>query len=254
MASHIRNYSVAFSVILFMYSLSYSQDSLTYELTYEVNRSSPTVMISPEQFNEIERYTELDIHFKSEWIGKFISADITVIVNGKQKVLKANDHYITEELKSAIADADSGEKVKVSYQYIPKSGPNVKDTRKDGFSFAILPEQDASFPGGIDNMNKYFSDAKINKVTSDDIDIYNLAAIKFTVNDNGDIVNPHVVSKSKHNYVDSLLLNAICDMPSWNPAKYDDGTRIAQDFVLTVGDHTSCTLNTLGVSMYTFKN
>ena len=36
-------------------------------------------------------------------------------------------------------------------------------------------------------------------------------------------------------------------MPNWAPAQYRDGTRVNQDFVLTVGDMTSCKMNLLNV-------
>ena len=44
-----------------------------------------------------------------------------------------------------------------------------------------------------------------------------------------------------------VLSKSICEMPAWIPAEYKDGSKVSQDFVLTIGDHRSCTLNLLNV-------
>ena len=36
-------------------------------------------------------------------------------------------------------------------------------------------------------------------------------------------------------------------MPSWKPAAYANGMKVKQDFVLTVGDMTSCVVNLLNI-------
>ncbi len=236
---------------LLFISVCYCQDSTSYDLTYEMNMTNPNVVITPEEFKDTKKYADLDIHFKSEWIEEFISADITIMKNGKAQILKAQDHHITEDIKMAMAQADSGQKINVSFKFVPKNALKEKNVKEDGFSFTILPHHNASFPGGVVSMDKYFHKV-INQVTPDDIVIYNLAAIRFTINENGDIINPEVVTQSKHKHVDTLLLNAICDMPSWKPASYNDGTTVSQDYVFTVGDHSSCTINTLDLKTYTF--
>ena len=253
MSNHYQNYLTSILLFLIVTVVSYGQDSLSYEMTFEVNRSSPTVVISPEDYKDIEQYTDLDIHFKSEWIEHFISAEITIIKDGKPEILKTQNHNITDDIRMAMLYADSGQKIRVSYEYLPKNSLQENIVRTDGFSFTISPDNDASFPGGEESMIEYLSRTAMNQVTIEDIDIYNLAAIKFTVSDSGDIINPQVVQPSNHPEIDTLLLNAICDMPSWDPASYDDGTRIAQDYVFTVGDHSSCVINVLDIRNYSFK-
>ena len=39
-----------------------------------------------------------------------------------------------------------------------------------------------------------------------------------------------------------MLLKTIREMPVWNPASYEDGTKTDQTFVLTVGSKESCVL------------
>ena len=79
----------------------------------------------------------------------------------------------------------------------------------------------------------------------------NLAAVKFTINEEGQIVDAHVFQSayqpSKDEKIDELLLETICNMPSWEPAEYDNGIKVKQEFVLTVGDMESCVVNLLNI-------
>jgi hypothetical protein len=210
-------------------------------------------VISIDDYNIVELYTDLDIHFKSEWVEKFISAEITVVKNGKPHILTTHDHCITEDLRSAMLDGDPGEVIRVSYRYLPKNTLKDNIVREDGFSFTLLPDNDATFPGGEEKLDQYLSEIISDQVSADDLDMYNLAAVKFTVSHSGDIINSRVVSSSNYNYIDTLLLNVISDMPAWTPARYSDGTQVSQDFVFTVGDHGSCVISTLDLARYSFK-
>ena len=79
---------------------------------------------------------------------------------------------------------------------------------------------------------------------------YDLAAVKFTVNEDGKIANAHVVESSKDEKVDRLLLATIQNMTDWKPAKYSNGLQVKQDFILTVGNMESCVVNLLGIRRY----
>jgi len=36
-------------------------------------------------------------------------------------------------------------------------------------------------------------------------------------------------------------------MANWQPAEYANGLKVRQEFVLTIGDHRSCTINLLNI-------
>jgi len=76
---------------------------------------------------------------------------------------------------------------------------------------------------------------------------YNLAAVKFTVNEEGQIIDTHVSWPSNDEKTNELLLAGISNMPRWNPAEYANGVKVKQEFAFTVGDMESCVINLINI-------
>jgi len=239
--------------LLIMSTYAYGQEDSDYNLSVQVNTSVSSITVDAVEFDDIVRLTDIDRHFKSEWVDEFLSVEVLVFQSGNPHILNAKDDNITDDLRQAIVNADSGSTIKVSYEYNAVNALDKNSVHTDGFSFTMLPDNDASFPGGEHNMNDYLADAGLNKIQEKDIDIYNIAAVKFTVTESGHIENAHIASKSKNTDIDKLLLNTICNMPQWIPASYNDGVTVAQEYVLSVGDHGSCTVNVLNIHKYALK-
>ena len=79
--------------------------------------------------------------------------------------------------------------------------------------------------------------AKIPKGSFKDFD---LTAVKFTIDEAGKVINVHtfdsIYKTFENDNVDNILLMAISNMPQWKPAEYSDGTKVKQEFALTVGN------------------
>ena len=71
--------------------------------------------------------------------------------------------------------------------------------------------------------------------------------VKFTIDEEGNVSDAHVFWDFKDDSIDSLLLEAVCNMPNWKPAKYANGTQTSQEFVLTVGNRENCIIHTLNI-------
>ena len=80
---------------------------------------------------------------------------------------------------------------------------------------------------------------------------YDLAAVKFTINEEGKITDAHIFGSeyqtSKNEKIDELLLETICNMSTWKPAEYANGTKVKQEFVLTVGNLENCMINLFNI-------
>jgi hypothetical protein len=239
--------------ILILSAYAYSQDESDYDLTIQMNTSVSSITVDATEFDDIKRFTDIDRHFKSEWVQEFLSIEVIIFRSGHPHMWNAKDDNITDDLRQAILNADSGSPIKVSYEYIAKNALDKNSVHTDGYTFTMLPDNDASFPGGDHNMNEYLVDAGLNKIEKKDIDTYNLAAVKFTVTESGHIEDAYIASKSKKAEVDKLLLNAVCNMPLWVPASYNDGVTVSQEYVLSIGDHGSCTVNVLNIHKYALK-
>ena len=119
------------------------------------------------------------------------------------------------------------------------------------FSFTFDPENNASFTDGKEQLKQYLKEKAIDKIPADSFENYNLAAIKFTVTEEGEITNVHVFDSAyqgfKNEYINSLLIETVQNMPCWKPAEYSDGTKVKQDFILAAGDMRSCFVNLLNI-------
>ena len=80
-----------------------------------------------------------------------------------------------------------------------------------------------------------------------DVPQYQVAAVKFVIDESGQVVDANIAQSTKNKEADQLILKTICNMPKWKSAEYADGTKTKQEFVFTIGDHYSCTMNTLDI-------
>ena len=56
------------------------------------------------------------------------------------------------------------------------------------------------------------------------------AMAKFTVNEEGEIVDAKISTPSKDPKIDQLLLDALSKMPKWIPAEDSKGLKVKQEF------------------------
>ena len=95
-------------------------------------------------------------------------------------------------------------------------------------------------------MHAYLHKA-ITKIPEGVFEIYNVTSVNFSVDPTGAIVKAYINDTSLNEEADNILLQAVCDMPRWKPARYADGEVTQQNFVFVVGDKTSCTMNVLSI-------
>jgi TonB family protein len=59
--------------------------------------------------------------------------------------------------------------------------------------------------------------------------------VKFTVNEEGGIMNPKMLRTSRDSKADKLVLEAISKMPKWKPAQNSKGVKVKQEFTVPFG-------------------
>ena len=226
---------------------AFSQDSVTHEFGYEINRVMPYISISSEQLDEAKSLIDLDWRYKSDWIKEYISVEITTTHNGKEKKAIAKNNTLTQEQKELMKSADSGKEIFVIVHYIPENNLKQNEARDMTFNFVVNPQQEASYTGGQDKLLTYLKEQAIDKIPDGTFTDYDLAAVTFTVDEEGQIINPQVFWTSNDKKVDQMLLQTISNMPCWVPAEYDTGVKVKQAFAFTVGNHKSCVVKMLNI-------
>ncbi len=228
-----------------------SQDSLNIELQYEVNRTYPSISISKEKLNGAHCLVDLNEYYKPSWVREYISVEVLASHKGKVRKAVSKNDTLSQEQKDIMEMADVGKDIAVKVRYIPENTLPHNDVKEFDFKFTVDPENEATFPGGQQQLKQYLKEKAIDKIPDGSFKNYDLAAIKFTVNKDGQIIDAHIFGNeyrtSKNEKIDELLLKTICNMPNWKPAEYANGTKVKQDFVLTVGNMNSCLVPLLNI-------
>jgi len=243
-----------FSVIVLLTGFvnqSSSQENFTKEPTFEVNRIYPYISITQDEIEKANTLTDLNQHFKSSWIREYLSVEIMISHLGNTMKSISKSHALSQEQKNIMKMADAGTAISVKIEYMPENTLQHNDSHEILFSFSVDPDIEATYIGGTPELNKYLKAQAIDKIPATEFNTNDLAALKFTISETGEIINAHIFNSeyqtAEHKKADTLLLEAIRSMPAWKPAEYANGTRASQEFVLLVGNMESCLVNLLNI-------
>ena len=234
-------------ILLAFANFSFSQAPLTKELKFEVNQVYPYISITKEKLNRAKTLTDLNKRYQASWVKEYKSVEILATYQGKTKKITGKNNVLNQAQIELMKGADAGTAISVKVLYLPENNLKDNDNKELKFSFYINPESEAKYIGGQPQLKQYLKEKAIDKIATASFQGYNLAAVKFTIDEKGQIINAHVFETSKDEKVDALLLKAIRNMPSWQPAAYSNGTKVKQEFVLTVGNHESCVMHLLNI-------
>lgn len=238
-------------IVLFQSPLT-AQESDSYEFSFEINQVFAPLSISYGVLDTAITIEDLNPYYKSSWVKEFESVSISTIHDGKIRKANNQDDVLTQEQLNNLKTADIRSDITIELNYIPDNTLSHNESKTYDFTFTINPNQQAEYPGGREQFDDYINEKITGKISDANIKIHNVRAVQFTIDESGQVVDAHIPDTPSNfnedaNAVDSLMMHAICNMPKWKPATYDDGTKVDQEFVLTAGDHRSCTLNLLNI-------
>lgn len=225
-----------------------SQEADIDGIWFDVIRVYPTLALDRDTLTAAMKIVDIHKYYKSSWIREFISVEVIVTVNGVEKKATSKNDILTKEQKQNMEMADVGSEISVFVHYIPENTLKNNEPRVYDFSFSVDAENEATYIEGETHLKQYMSEKAISKIDNALFDgNYKLAAVKFTVDETGQIVGAYISNSSDDKKIDTLLLEAVCNMPSWKPAEYANGQKTKQDFVLAVGSKESCNMNLLNI-------
>ena len=231
-------------IALFIANLSYSQffeqEQNFEDFTYSVNTVYPPFSISKEKLHSSETLSDLNLTYRQSWVEKYLSVKITTIVNGQKQTISGKEHQLSSEQKQLIKSADPGEDIEVYIDYIPANNLKSNPARNIEFTLKVNPDKDASFPGGSEGLMSYLEQHAMTSIPDSIFVGFKLAAIKFSIDELGNVVEPHVFWSSEDETIDKIMMNSICDMPKWSPAEYSNGRKVTQELSFAVGNMGSC--------------
>lgn len=218
-------------ILLFLFSLSYSQ-----VLRYEI-RSKSTSGVSKGKLSTAKTMVDIRPGYPSSMIEKYTSTEISVRVDGNVMQAKGENESLSSTQQSLLQVADVGSDINVEIGYIYQNPVTLfPDIRQMHFTVMVVPEVEASYPGGYEELTSYLEKNAIDKVRDEFSKDQKLVIITFTVNEDGKITNTILSESSKDPAVDKLLLKAIANMPRWKPAQDAAGRKVQQQFEFAVGN------------------
>lgn len=239
--------SMLMLVLLHVGLLGSAQSLSMNELHYEVHTVYPPLSISKVTLEQAQSLVDLNRHYKPSWVNRYISVEISASVEGNTKTASSPNDRLNQAQKDLLAMADVGTEMSVRVAYIPENNLKQNDEKEIDFKFMVHPEIEAAYIGGESALNTYLKVNAINHLSEGIFEGYDLAVVKFTINEAGEIINAHIFESAKDKKTDDLLLQTIAKMPCWQPASYANGTKVPQEFALMVGNMKSCVVHLLNI-------
>jgi TonB family protein len=166
-----------------------------------------------------------------------MSVEVSAAGNGHSQAAWSTSGRLTPEQKKLIYETALGEEVniRVRFQYNNYGAGGAIIEGK--LPLTVVPDTEASYPGGSLNMLKDDVVSYVNAKNSGKKSIEQnfQATVKFTVDENGMITNPHITTSSTIPKIDRLLLEALRQLPKWKAAENKNGLKVKQSFKIAFG-------------------
>jgi len=227
-----------------------AQADIKQEIEVLINPVVPYISVTPAELKEATNVDDLSKRFKTSWVESYKSVIVYTSHKGKIRKENSTSDLFTVKQKENMLTADFGKDIKILIKYIPDNGLSSNDVKELVYEVSIVPHKEATYIGGQDQLDTYLNENVLDMLNKDVFKEYSLSAVKFTVNEMGQVVEANITQSSNDTKTDKILLDAICQMPDWEPASYANGQKEKREFVLSVGDHRSCVVNLLSIKDY----
>ena len=218
-------------LLLFFFGLGIAQ-----EIRYEV-RGKYTRGVSKEKLQSPKTMSDIRPGYPSSMIEGYTSTEISVITDGRVSKATGVNETLSTEQQSLLHTADVGSDIEVNIGYIHQNPVTlIPDVRRMHFVITVIPEIEAEFPGGQQELNLYLKENAIDKIPESFSSEMRLVLIHFTVSEEGKITNARISESSKYPDIDKLLLKAIRKMPDWKHAVNAEGQKVEQEFEFIVSN------------------
>ena len=206
-----------------------------------------TMAVAEPVLRTAEDVADLQLRFPSDWVRTYRSVELTTQEAGGRIVTTSGTAALSPEQRAALRTHDVATPVQVAVTYIPENDLRDNPPRTYTFSSAVAPANTPVFPGGEAALQAYLQTEILEHLPAATFERYQLAAVQFTIDEEGCIQNVELVESTENPEVDQRLLATVRNMPAWKPATYTSGKATAVERVLAVGDLRSCTRNLVGL-------
>lgn len=202
-----------------------------YELRANYNR--PILMEDLEKANSVR---DLVPSYSSDWITDYSSVEITTTSNNQKVSAISPNDILTTGQKNILHSADMGADIFIKVNYKAKNPVtnDIEDSQMD-VSMTLVPELEAEYIGGHDQMVNYLKENGLDEIAAKNIDKIQQSSVNFSVNEQGQTEEVKLTETSGIPEMDKLLVELISNMPNWKPAENSKGEKVKQQFEFNFG-------------------
>lgn len=205
------------------------------EMRYEV-RGKYSRPIKRDTLTKATSLSDIIPHYPKNWISEYVSVDIQGTCDGKLVSATGPDDNLTASQKTILKKIDLGSDliIDVKYKYLNQLD-NLIENNKMHVTFTVVPEVEAEYIGGYQQMITYLKEKSANIIPEKSVSKSQIK-IGFTINEQGDVTNAKITETTEDPKTCELLIEIINKMPKWKPAENSKGLKVKQDFVFSVGN------------------
>ena len=191
--------------------------------------------ISKETLAKARSMGDIIPHYPASWIESYNSVELTVKSSNNNVSAKSTNDILSEDQLKLIASLDFGAEltVNIGYQSMNSVAHQIEN-RSIQYSATVVPEQEAAYSAGNEQLSQYIKQNAIEKFSAGDTRELHLTVVRFTVNEAGKITGSRIEKTSGIDSVDRLLLEVIDQMPDWQPAEDVQGQKVSQEFEFVI--------------------
>ncbi|MGB4850636.1 MAG: hypothetical protein WBP41_22100, partial [Saprospiraceae bacterium] len=135
------------------------------DVTYDMHGlySNP---VKKEILNDAKTMSDINPGYPSSWVSDYISAEISATCNGKVMNAKSPNDKLSTDQKNILASADLGTDIDFDIMYNYKnSATDISEMHGMHFTYTVVPEIEAEYPGGHQQMKQYLDEKIIHKIS-----------------------------------------------------------------------------------------
>lgn len=174
--------------------------------------------------------------YPKNWISAYSSVEVIAMKNGKEVKAKGTGEVLTSEQKRILSESELATDVIILVAYKQKDEmTQVVENKKMHVVMTVVPEIEAEYIGGHKAMMGYLKENSKNKIPQSISPQQNGASVRFSISEDGGVINVRILQSWGDPKIDAILLDLINKMPKWKPAEELNGKKVKQDFEFSVG-------------------
>jgi len=205
------------------------------ELSFDL-RGRYTHPVKKEKLTNAKLLNDFVADYPTNWVANYISVEVKGTCDGKEMKAIGANNFLTAEQKKILNTIDLSSDLIITVKYKEKNPVNhtVYDNQMN-IALTVVPEIEAQYLSGQDDIKKYLKDYVIKKITETVPQEFQKGIVTFTIDEAGEVTNAKISLTSGDAKTDKFLLNTISSMPKWKPAQNAKGEKVKQEFVFTFG-------------------